>query len=68
MYRHREPLKSYIPITTFASQVLRPVVGIPLYAVVAGLGWFFHPVLAVGIFISVVGYYTRTSQGLHSSR
>ena len=58
-------LRPHLPPTTFASEVLRPTVGIILYAAAVGLGWFVHPVLAVGIFIFVVGYYAWTSQGIH---
>jgi len=57
-------LKPHLPVTVFASQVLRPVVGILLYLAAAALGWFVHPLLAVLIFVSVVGYYAITSQGL----
>jgi uncharacterized membrane protein len=66
--RHPDLLKPNLPSTTFASEVLRPAVGIILYTVAAGLGWFVHPVLAVGIFIFVVGYYAWTSQGIHAGR
>lgn len=62
--RHPELVKPHLPATIFASQVLRPVVGVLLYILAAALGWFVHPLLAVGIFISVVGYYACTSQGI----
>jgi hypothetical protein len=68
LYRHPELVKPHLQATFFASQVLRPAIGILLYIVAAALGWFVHPVLAVGIFILVVGYYALTSQGIHSGR
>ena len=64
LHRHPELLKPDLPKTIFASQVLRPAVGIALYIVAAGLGWLVHPVLALGIFVFVVGYYAWTSQGI----
>ena len=68
LHRHPELLKPDLPATAFASQVLRPALGILLYFVAAVLGWFVHPLLAVGIFILVVGYYALTSQGIYSNR
>jgi uncharacterized membrane protein len=68
LYRHPELVKPDLPATFFASQILRPVVGILLYIVAAALGWFVHPILAVAIFILIVGYYAWTSQGIHSGR
>jgi len=59
-------VKPHLPPTIFASQVLRPTIGILLYIVAAALGWFVHPLLAVAVFIFVVGYYAWTSQGIHS--
>ncbi len=67
LYRHPELVKPDLPTTTFASQVLRPVIGMLLYIVAAALGWFVHPLIAVGIFMLVVGYYAWTSQGIHSN-
>jgi uncharacterized membrane protein len=66
--RHPELLKPHLPATAFASQVLRPALGILLYIIAAALGWFVHPLIAVGIFIFVVGYYALTSQGIYSDR
>jgi hypothetical protein len=66
--RHPELVKPHLPATIFALQVLQPAIGILLYMVVAALGWFVRPALAVGIFILVVGYYAWTSQGIQAGR
>jgi hypothetical protein len=68
LYRHPELMKPDLPATFFASQILRPVIGIMLYIVAAVVGWFVHPLLAVVIFILVVGYYAWTSQGIRAGR
>ena len=68
VYRHPELVKPQLPEAFFASQVLRPVLGILLYIVGGVLGWFVHPLLAVGVFALVVGYYAWTSQGIDSRR
>jgi uncharacterized membrane protein len=65
--RHPEFVKPDLPADIFALQVLRPVIGIMLYIMAALLGWFVHPLLAVGIFMLVVGYYAWTSQGIRSA-
>lgn len=64
LHRHPELIKPNLPKTIFASQVLRPAIGLALYVLAAGLGWFVHPILALGIFVIVVGYYAWTSQGI----
>jgi uncharacterized membrane protein len=66
LHRHPELVKPHLPPTVFASEVLRPVTGILLYVAAAALGWFVHPLLAIAIFMLVVGYYAWTSQGIHS--
>jgi uncharacterized membrane protein len=68
LYRHPELLKPHLRETVFASQILRPATGIVLYIVGALLGWFVHPLLAVGIFAAVVAYYAWTSQGVDFER
>jgi uncharacterized membrane protein len=65
LYRHPELVKPDLPATFFASQIPRPAIGIILYIVAAALGWFAHPLLAVAIFMLIVGYYAWTSQGIH---
>jgi hypothetical protein len=68
LYRHPELVKPDLPATFFASQILRPAIGITLYIVAAALGWFAHPLLAVAIFMLIVGYYAWTSQDIHPGR
>jgi hypothetical protein len=57
-------VKENVPAGIFAIQLRRPMVGILFYSIAAILGWFFHPIAAVIIFISVVAYYAWTSQGI----
>lgn len=60
---HPELLKQNLPAGIFASQVKRPVTSIVCQMLAALLGWFFHPFLAVCLFVLVVFYHTWTSQG-----
>jgi hypothetical protein len=46
LYSPPELMKPDLPATFFASQILRPVIGILLYIAGAVLGWFIHPLLA----------------------
>ena len=68
LYRHPELMKPNLPASFFASQVLRPIIGVVLYIVAAVLGWFVHPLLAVAIFTLIVGYYAWTGQGIRAGR
>jgi uncharacterized membrane protein len=64
--RHRHLVRSNVPQDMFANQLVRPVLGFLLYIIAALLGWLVHPAIAVAIFIFVVMYCARTSQGVHS--
>lgn len=66
--RHPELVKPNLPPTLFAKEILRPSIGIALFALAAIVGWFIHPFLAIGIFLLVVIYYAWTSQGAYARR
>jgi uncharacterized membrane protein len=51
LHRHPELLKPHLPPTTFVHQIMRPLIGIPIYVIAALVGWFSRPALAVGIFV-----------------
>lgn len=68
LIRHPDLVKPDLPPDIFAMQIVRPGFGTLLYLVAALLGWFIHPLWAIGIFIGIVGYYAWTSQGIHSVR
>ena len=66
--RHPELEKPNLAEAFFAPQIRRPATGILLYIVGSALGWFVHPLLAVGVFAVAVGYYAWTSQGIDFGR
>jgi uncharacterized membrane protein len=62
--RNPKLLKVDVPRGMFAIQIIRPAVGVILYAGAGLLGWFLHPAIAVVIFVFIVGYYAATSRGV----
>jgi len=68
IHLNRNPrlLKTDVPPGMFAAQVVRPAVGVLLYAWGGVLGWFIHPAVAVAIFIFMVCYYAATSCGVRA--
>jgi uncharacterized membrane protein len=68
LHRHPELAEPAVAAGHFAAQVSRPVVGVVLYALAAGLGWFVHPLLAILVFVVMVAYHAWTSQGIRPRR
>jgi uncharacterized membrane protein len=66
LYLHHHPdlVKKQMSSGSFAAQMLRPTLGVVLYAVAGVLGWLVHPVAAIAIFIFMVVYYAGTSKGI----
>lgn len=64
LFRHRELAKPHLSEAALAVEIFRPIVGILLYVMAAVVGWFVHPVIAICIFVFVVGFYAVTSRGV----
>lgn len=64
LHYHPELIKTGLATDMFATQLIRPAMGVLLYILASVLGWFVHPVAAVAIFIFMVMYYAYTSQGI----
>ena len=59
-------VKESVPAGMFAVQLRRPILGVLFYIIAGIVGWFVHPISAIAIFVSIVGYYAWTSQGIRS--
>lgn len=64
LHRHQGLMKPDYVLSMSSPQVRRPIIGILLYAISGILGWYVHPIIAVMIFIIIVGYYAVTSRGI----
>ena len=64
LFRHPELLKPGPVADASAAQMMRPLVGILSYVIAALLGWFVHPLCAIGMFIFMVFYHAWTCQGV----
>ncbi|MBI3418897.1 MAG: DUF1211 domain-containing protein [Proteobacteria bacterium] len=63
--RHRYLISPKTKPDIMAAQLVRPVMGVLSYGVAALAGWFGHPLLAIGLFVFMVGYHAFTSQGIN---
>ena len=70
IHLNRSPrlVKTGVPPGMFAVQIVRPAIGVLLYAGAGVLGWFVHPAFAVAIFVFMVCYYAATSRGVRTGR
>jgi uncharacterized membrane protein len=70
IHLNRNPrlVKTCVPSGMFAAQIVRPAIGVLLYAGAGVLGWLIHPAVAVAIFVFMVCYYAATSRGVRAGR
>jgi uncharacterized membrane protein len=70
IHLNRNPrlVKTGVSAGMFAAQIVRPAIGVLLYAGAGVLGWFVHPAFAVAIFVFMVCYYAATSRGVRIGR
>jgi uncharacterized membrane protein len=70
IHLNRNPrlVKTGVPPGMFATQIVRPAIGVLLYAGAGVLGRFVHPAFAVAIFVFMVCYYAATSRGVCTGR
>lgn len=68
LHRHPELVKDRTLPGSFAAQMIRPTLGVFLYAFAGVLGWLVHPGAAIAIFIFMVAYYAATSKGVRHGR
>lgn len=66
--RHSRLFASAASASTFGRQIVRPVVGICVYALAAILGWRANPLLAVTLFVGMLIYHATTSEGVRRKR
>ncbi len=64
LHHHLELVKEKISLGSFTARMMRPTLGVFLYAAAGLLGWLAHPVMAIVIFIFMVTYYAPTSRGI----
>ncbi len=62
--RHPELMKPSVKTENFGMEVSRPIVGVVSYTLAAVLGWLFHPLWAIGIFVFMIIYHGATCQGV----
>ncbi len=68
LHYHPELVKERILLGSFAAQMIRPALGVFLYAVAGVLGCLVHPIVAIAIFVFMVAYYAWTSKGIRSGK
>jgi uncharacterized membrane protein len=66
--RNQRLAKIGVPPGMFAAQIVRPAIGVLLYAGAGVLGWFVHPAFTVAVFVFMVCYYAATSRGVRTAQ